>query len=1315
MISLRACAPRFVSPLSWSDAGCFRTVECRVEGYPRPDIRWDRYGRPVANSRRVHVTRTGDRCVLQIRMPCSEEDCGTYTCVATNNIGSVRTKVTLSGSNSITMNGSSHSSPQSPPKEWQSRSRSVERSPVSTSECKTLSSLPRNRSESSSHLQSKVSVPKSKVATFTSHICINNIECEGSEYALKQTKEATMDPNTKKLSQSMDDCRKNRRGFLNRVKIPDIFASSKNSKATESPAKSKSSKVHSSTVSAKLYQSTASLKDSIKTQQNYETKINLPITKNSSTKLSCQRSGNGTCVNINAKPLKSVKRKDVLNGSKPNCAINAIEQSETDEPEVQLTTRERIAAYLKRFESSTNSVRPKDSKCNRLPRRTAESFKSAVPKHEKKKSRDETLFGKFRRRISSVDDSKKIAHLFEKEEKVTALKTNGISTEKHNESNVQSRFRWRTSNVEDRKGIPKNAKKEIDSIEQPSNGISKTDSIESKLPPKENENRDNVFSKFEDKHIGPNKNACVESVASKDNRQGSLKCDTNYVNSSRDVDVLRNSRESILDDEGNGIMQLKDIYGFVNTTSDKEDLLELNAENDVKTKNSISYLDDDQSFLKCTNYVDDLGSFKSIDVNLMDEFNDFSSEFHSSEEPNAETENIEVDRISDQVLLPDENVPELKENLIPSIHIEQSPEENSFNELEEDTIQRIINDAPKELVDEPSSTNHTSYQKPCRGKIKYSAPLLEEECVELVSGNSRPATPEPDPQRALLLSPARIIRGPQSVTVLRGESLTLAAGFDGRPTPKVVWMKGGRVLREEVGGRLSILEGAEMSAVTVSDVTADDSGKYVVSVENEGGGDSCFASVAVVGFPEPPGSEPTASEVTDHSLVASWYGSMYDGGSVVTGYQVEMCTLPDKKWHKVASSVNTSCTVLGLSKGQKYVFRVRAENRYGLSHPSKESKVIRLDDFLQESSSDEEVDGEEYPTPIAIESGVSFTERFDLKEEVGKGRFGVVYRCVENSSGRARAAKVIRCVKAKDRQKVHQEIDIMGRLHHPKLMHVLAAFESGRNMIVVMEYISGGELFERVIADDFVLTERDCVLFMRQICSGVAHMHAHNVIHFDLKPENILCKTRSSHKIKIIDFGLARVYDGDESLRVLFGTPEFVAPEIINYEPVGPGSDMWSVGVICYVLLSGLSPFMGDSDPETFSNITRGEMDFDDEAFDEISQEAKLFISQLLVKQVKKRLSAEECLKHPWLATGGAEQKRPLSTEKLKRFIIRRKWQKSGTAIRALGRMVSLSRSSLGSSCDSPLHSPTSSRSRSSLVSRSETADSNESDVFQER
>lgn len=122
------------------------------------------------------------------------------------------------------------------------------------------------------------------------------------------------------------------------------------------------------------------------------------------------------------------------------------------------------------------------------------------------------------------------------------------------------------------------------------------------------------------------------------------------------------------------------------------------------------------------------------------------------------------------------------------------------------------------------------------------------------------------------------------------------------------------------------------------------------------------------------------------------------------------------------------------------------------------------------------------------------------------------------------------------------------------------------NRYFLSSSITGGELFERVVADDFTLTELDCILFLRQVCEGVAYMHSQSVVHLDLKPENIMCHTRTSHQIKIIDFGLAQRLDTNAPVRVLFGTPEFIPPEIISYEPIDFKSDMWSVGVICYVL-----------------------------------------------------------------------------------------------------------------------------------------------------
>ncbi|KAL3046993.1 hypothetical protein OYC64_021256 [Pagothenia borchgrevinki] len=253
-------------------------------------------------------------------------------------------------------------------------------------------------------------------------------------------------------------------------------------------------------------------------------------------------------------------------------------------------------------------------------------------------------------------------------------------------------------------------------------------------------------------------------------------------------------------------------------------------------------------------------------------------------------------------------------------------------------------------------------------------------------------------------------------------------------------------------------------------------------------------------------------------------------------------------------------------------------------------------------------------------------------EVLGGGRFGQVHKCIENSSNLMLAAKIIKARSQKEKDVVRNEIQVMNQLNHPNLIQLYAAFESRHDIILVMEYVEGGELFDRIIDENYNLTELDTVLFIRQICEGLQYMHKMYILHLDLKPENILCVSRATNKIKIIDFGLARRYKPREKLRVNFGTPEFLAPEVINYEFVSFPTDMWSLGVITYMLLSGLSPFLGDDDNETLNNILACQWNFEEEEFKDISDEAKDFITLLLVKSKSWRMSAAESLRHPWLS-----------------------------------------------------------------------------------
>ncbi|XP_050167304.1 myosin light chain kinase 3 isoform X3 [Myiozetetes cayanensis] len=294
-------------------------------------------------------------------------------------------------------------------------------------------------------------------------------------------------------------------------------------------------------------------------------------------------------------------------------------------------------------------------------------------------------------------------------------------------------------------------------------------------------------------------------------------------------------------------------------------------------------------------------------------------------------------------------------------------------------------------------------------------------------------------------------------------------------------------------------------------------------------------------------------------------------------------------------------------------------------------------------------------------------------EVLGGGRFGQVHKCTEMSTGLNLAAKIIKVKGAKEKEEVKNEINIMNQLNHVNLIQLYDAFEAKNSVTLIMEYLDGGELFDRITDENYHLTELDAILFTKQICEGVHYLHQHYILHLDLKPENILCVNHTGNQIKIIDFGLARRYKPCEKLKVNFGTPEFLAPEVVNYDFVSFPTDMWSVGVITYMLLSGLSPFLGETDAETMNYVLNCSWDFDAEAFEQLSEEAKDFISRLLVKEKSCRMSATQCLKHEWLNNLPAKAKKSKLRLKsqllLQSYMAQRKWKKHFYVVAAANRL----------------------------------------------
>ncbi|NWX61450.1 DAPK3 kinase, partial [Promerops cafer] len=254
------------------------------------------------------------------------------------------------------------------------------------------------------------------------------------------------------------------------------------------------------------------------------------------------------------------------------------------------------------------------------------------------------------------------------------------------------------------------------------------------------------------------------------------------------------------------------------------------------------------------------------------------------------------------------------------------------------------------------------------------------------------------------------------------------------------------------------------------------------------------------------------------------------------------------------------------------------------------------------------------------------------------GQFAIVKKCREKNTGVEYAAKFIKKRQSRasrrgvSREEIEREVAILQQVLHANIVKLHDIYENKTDVVLILELVSGGELFD-FLAQKESLSEEEATRFIRQILDGVNYLHSKKIAHFDLKPENIMLldKNIPIPHIKLIDFGLAHKIEDGVEFKNIFGTPEFVAPEIVNYEPLGLAADMWSIGVITYILLSGASPFLGETKQETLANITAVNYDFDEEFFSNTSDLAKDFIQKLLVKDTRKRLTIQEALSHPWI------------------------------------------------------------------------------------
>ncbi|XP_074693836.1 death-associated protein kinase 2 isoform X2 [Strix aluco] len=296
---------------------------------------------------------------------------------------------------------------------------------------------------------------------------------------------------------------------------------------------------------------------------------------------------------------------------------------------------------------------------------------------------------------------------------------------------------------------------------------------------------------------------------------------------------------------------------------------------------------------------------------------------------------------------------------------------------------------------------------------------------------------------------------------------------------------------------------------------------------------------------------------------------------------------------------------------------------------------------------------------------------YEIGEELGSGQFAIVKKCREKSTGVEYAAKFIKKRQSRAsrrgvrREEIEREVTILQQILHANIIKLHDIYENKTDVVLILELVSGGELFD-FLAQKESLSEEEATRFIKQILDGVNYLHSKKIAHFDLKPENIMLldKNIPIPHIKLIDFGLAHKIEDGVEFKNIFGTPEFVAPEIVNYEPLGLAADMWSIGVITYILLSGASPFLGETKQETLANITAVNYEFDEEFFSNTSDLAKDFIQKLLVKDTRKRLTIQEALSHPWITPVDkrqalVRQASVVNMENFKRQYARRRWKLS--------------------------------------------------------
>ncbi|KAK1788735.1 hypothetical protein P4O66_002438 [Electrophorus voltai] len=473
------------------------------------------------------------------------------------------------------------------------------------------------------------------------------------------------------------------------------------------------------------------------------------------------------------------------------------------------------------------------------------------------------------------------------------------------------------------------------------------------------------------------------------------------------------------------------------------------------------------------------------------------------------------------------------------------------------------------------------------------------------------------------------------VTCALGETVVLCCKVCGRPKPTVT-LKGPdqSLLVNNNRFTINIRETGDI-LLKICNLMPQDTGIYTCVAVNDHGTASSSASIKVQGETPAPslpyepaqayliqkmglGSiftptsvpaapvRPVAQEASSMAVVVHWGPPASSGNCAITSYTVE---------YRQEGNVPNICTTF-------------------TSHPH-----VRSEEWVS----------------LKLPRGSGSLTLMVKAKVLERGRFSVVRKCLQKACKKEVAAKFVN-KKMQKKEQVAHEADLLKHVQNPQLVALADTYESPTAYILILELLEGGRLLDYLVAHDELMEEK-VAYFIKDTLEALQSLHTCKVAHLDLKPENLMVDLhKPAPCVKLIDFGDAVLISGHRYVHLLLGNPEFAAPELIQGMPVSLSTDVWSVGVLAYVMLSGVSPFLDESLEETCVNVCKLDFCFPDEYFHGVSQAARDFVVSALSLDPRRRPSSSTCLQHPWVGTHSADySKTPLDTARLASFIDRRK------------------------------------------------------------